>query len=232
MDSKTPNSSVAAASHKDKQDHVLITRVPHTGADFIVHFDEFVARPSAYRELTQQLFTATPADTFVFYFNGPGGQLDSCIQLIHAIANTPAKVVGHLLGEVNSAHSNLFMACHDHVVYPYALMMVHTFSGGFYGKGEDTGRASAAYNALTKKVYSELYEGFLTEQELADVLENNKDLYFHGEDIADRLEGVYAIRKAMCEQEEVEQRQALKETLQGLVGEENEQVRKDESEAL
>lgn len=186
--------------------HVLITVSPEgKGSKYRVYLDQPITRANQYRNLVEFLATAGQDDLFELILNGPGGHLTTCVQLIHAIANTEAKVVGHLVGDIASAHSNIFMACHEHVVYPYSCMMVHTFSGGNYGKGEDLVRCAEAWAAQTKALYTDLFAEFLSEEELYMVLHGNNDRYFIGQDIVDRLQKVYAKRN---------------EILQGMIAEE------------
>lgn len=208
----------AAGEQQDlTADQVLITVDTHDGnTRYNVYLDRGISRPVEYRNLTEFLFQAKEGDVFRLYLNGPGGHMDSCIQLIHALANTKGATEAHLLGEVNSAHSNIFMACDTHVVYPYSMMMVHTFSGGFGGKGHDSARASITYNEITANLYGDLYEGFLTEDEIQNVLINNQDLYFHGQDIADRLGRVYALRQAIEDEQKREEELAGRAQVKAL----------------
>lgn len=229
------NSVVKPVTSKGGTDahHVFINYAPRPGGDYFVHLDQAIREQHNYRDLVQFMENAGENDTFHLYLDGPGGYLSTCVNLIHTIGNTKAKVIGYLKGEVNSAHSNIFMACHEHVVYPYSLMMVHTFSGGTYGKGHDITRSAEAYNALTRTSYTDLYAGFLSEKEIEDVLENNKDLYFIGEDIADRLENTYKVRQELADKEAEAANAAMQEALQSLTGnDENdgEQLQQDEQE--
>ena len=130
-DSKKANEQIITPMNAP---HILVNPGKNPGS-YIAYFDEFIDFPIQYRELTQLLAVSDQSVTIELYLNGPGGYMCACVQLIHAIANTEARVIGHLIGESHSAHANIFMACHEHVVYPYSFMMVHTFSGGFGGKG-------------------------------------------------------------------------------------------------
>tara|TARA_Y100001956_G_scaffold75879_1_gene84404 strand:+ start:518 stop:1414 length:897 start_codon:yes stop_codon:yes gene_type:complete len=218
----------AAGEQQDlTADQVLITVDTNDGnTRYNVYLDRGISRPAQYRNLTEFLFQAKEGDVFRLYLNGPGGHMDSCIQLIHALAETKGVTEAHLLGEVNSAHSNIFMACDTHIVYPYSMMMVHTFSGGFGGKGHDSARASITYNEVTANLYGDLYEGFLTDEELQNVLINNQDLYFHGKDIADRLGRVYMKRKEIEDAQKREEELAGREQVKALY----EAVREAEAE--
>lgn len=179
------------------KDHILITtdNGQAEGTPYTVYLDKEISEPHEYRGLMEFLDKAGEDDVFTLKMNGPGGRLDTCIQLVHAINSTKATVVGELLGEVCSAHSSIFIACHQHVTHPYSAMMVHTLSGGAFGKGEDIVRMGTAYNDIAKLMYTDIFEEFLTEEELKDVLYHNKDLWFiGGEEITSRLERVYEMR--------------------------------------
>ncbi|QKN88464.1 ATP-dependent Clp protease proteolytic subunit [Vibrio phage vB_ValS_X1] len=196
--------------------HVFISYRPNPGGVYQVHLDEGISLASKYRDLKHLLRNASESDTFEIYLNGPGGHLSTCIELVHEIANTKGRVVGHLTGEAQSAHANIFMACHEHVVYPYSLLMVHTFSGGFYAKGEDVTRAAKAYNELTRTCYTDLYTGFLSDEELEDVLRNNHDRYYIGQEILDRLAGTYAHREKLAQEADEQAQEAMQEALKTL----------------
>lgn len=220
----------------EKQDltteQVLVTVDTEEGnTRYNVYLDRAIDRPVEYRNLTEFLLQAKETDKFRLLLNGPGGHMDSCIQLIHSLANTKATTEAHLLGEVNSAHSNIFMACDTHVVYPYSMIMVHTFSGGFGGKGHDSTRASIAYNEITANLYQDLYEGFLSAEEIEKVLLGNQDLYFHGQDIADRLGRVYDIRQEITDaaqrEETLAQRQQIKDMMAEVLLQEQEEAEID-----
>lgn len=173
--------------------------------EYTVYMDKEINRPHMYRNLSEFLRSAEPTDVFNLMLNGPGGSMDTCAQIIHLLAGTQAQTVGYLIGEINSAHSNIFMACDQHVIYPYSMMMIHTFSGGFGGKGKDSLRASKCYNSLVNIMYNDLYKGFLSEEELETVLEGNSDLYFFGEEVADRMGVVYEDRQASQDEAVAEQ---------------------------
>ncbi|CAL9966973.1 ATP-dependent protease [Vibrio phage D249] len=197
---KETNNVVTATSQAQElqEDQVLITVDTNKDGhrEYTVYMDKEINRPHMYRNLSEFLRGAVSTDTFNLMLNGPGGHMDTCAQLIHLLANTEARTVGFLIGEINSAHANIFMACDQHVIYPYSMMMVHTFSGGFGGKGKDSLRASKCYNALVNTMYNDLYKGFLSDDEIETVLEGNSDLYFFGEEIANRMEVVYNDREA------------------------------------
>lgn len=198
------------------KEHVLITNgtTAAGGTEYTVYLDKEIGEPHLYRNLVEFLGKATESDEFVLKLNGPGGRLDTCVQLVHAIQHTKATVTGELVGEVCSAHANIFVACDDHKVYPYAAMMVHTLSGGAWGKGEDIVRMGQASNAVAKVMYEDIYDGFLTPSELVTVLNNNQDLWFVGADeINRRLEDLHTLRSIESEELEAEKLKAAEDEL-------------------
>lgn len=198
------------------KEHVLITNGTSNagGIKYTVYLDKAIEEPHQYRSLVEFLDKATEADEFVLKLNGPGGRLDACVQLVHAIKYSDAAVTGELVGEICSAHANIFIACDYHKVYPYAAMMVHTLSGGAWGKGEDIVRMGQASNAVAKVMYEDIYDGFLTPSELVTVLNNNQDLWFVGADeINRRLEDLHTLRSIEGEELEAEKLKAAEDEL-------------------
>jgi len=51
------------------------------------------------------------------------------------------------------------------------------------------------------------YQGFLTDEEFVAILDNGKDLYFHADDLRERLPK-YAAYRSECEEKQAEEYQA------------------------
>ena len=81
-------------------------------------------------------------------------------------------------------------------------MMIHacSYSPG-YGKESDV-RLSVAYTERINREWVErTYAGFLTDEEFVQILENGKDLYFHADDLRERLPKYAAYRAEKEERE-------------------------------
>lgn len=156
-------------------------------AQYHVFIDEEIGEPKKYRDLINTLYSASPHDVFNIFINTPGGSLSSTMAIIEAIKSSDATVVGIINGECFSGGSFLALSCDHIVVTPAAHMMVHTAS---YGTGGNTGMIQKHVDFSTKhihKVLDEVYEGFLTDQELKDI-KIGVELWFDSVQIKKRLE--------------------------------------------
>lgn len=190
--------SIETNENKDIiEEHVLITAEHNDngGTLYTCYLDKGIGEAHLYRNLLEFLRRASEEDEFHLVLNGPGGHLYTCIQIVHAIKDTAAHVTGVLVGEACSAHANIFIVCHSHIVHDYASLMIHTLTGSSWGKGHDITRMGKALNETARIMYEDLYRGFLTEEELLNVLNNNKDDWYVGRDeILSRLEVVHSVR--------------------------------------
>jgi hypothetical protein len=87
-------------------------------------------------------------------------------------------------------------------------MMIHacSYSPG-YGKESDV-RLSVAYTERINREWVErTYAGFLTDEEFVQILDYGRDLYFHADDLRDRLPKYAAYRAEKEEQEMAEMKQ-------------------------
>ncbi len=146
----------------------------------------YIEEPSNYVDMIHKFHVAGPDETIVIHLNTPGGDLMTGIQLINSMQSTQARVVCSLEGEACSLGSLIFLAADEFLVHDNSLMMIHNFSGGIYGKGnEQVSQLEATikwFNNIAKKYYLP----FITEDELNDVLKG-EDLWLQAEDIRKRL---------------------------------------------
>ena len=102
------------------------------------------------------------------------------------------------------------MAMHadDWIIHKSSTMMIHacSYSPG-YGP-ESVIRTSVAFTERVNRewVYR-TYRGFLTDEEFVAILDNGKDLYFHADDLLERLPK-YAAYRAEQEEKEMAEYQA------------------------
>lgn len=171
----------------------------HQSNEYHYYFDQELGEPCLYRDLSQTLVQAHDGDVINLMINGPGGYVSTATQLVNLIANSRATVVGHLLGPSASAYTSIFLACHAWVVHPHATLMAHTFTGGFYEKGTEIGRSLNSFEEFMDDFMADIYYPFYTEEELEDIIKNNRNLYLNSKEINRRLETVVEYRKAEFE---------------------------------
>lgn len=152
-----------------------------------VHLNQPFLGPDYYDNIVDALDRASPVDVFIFNINSPGGRFDGLVSLLDAIENTEALVIGNIVGEAASAASIFALKCHQLRVSPYGEMLAHSSRYGFVGKSADNVSHVLHTAKVTDRVMREAYEGFLSEEEIEQVL-NGKELYLDAEEIMQRLE--------------------------------------------
>lgn len=166
------------------------------------HLDTELGEIHEYRDLSEILANATEQDEVHLYINGPGGYVQSCLQIVNMIQNCRALVVGHLLGYCRSAHSFIFLSCHSFVVYHNAEIMAHNYSGGAWGKGSEILEMAEANRRIYNRLVDDIYYPFFTEEEV-DSIRDNRDIWLSGaEDIMPRIERLVEYREQLAKDRE------------------------------
>ena len=148
-----------------------------------------IRREEDFEDLLQDLNTAGPQDVIYLHINSPGGRLDLSCQIITAIRNCQATVIGSAEGEVYSGGSLIFFACHGFVISDLADFMLHDAAGGQYGKVNDNLSAAQASKDYLRRVYYSVYSGFFSDEEIESVL-NGKDIWLAPEEVELRIKKV------------------------------------------
>lgn len=138
-------------------------------------------------DMINVLKTAEQHDTVFIYLNTPGGNLYTAIQIISAIRQSNATVVTCIEGMVASAGTLLFLAGHKHVVNPNCTFMIHNYSHGAWGKGNEVALRVKHSEHYFNKLAHDMYSGFLTGEEIIEVI-NGKDFWFESAQVLERLD--------------------------------------------
>lgn len=161
--------------------------------------DDFdVARP-----LCTLLRGAEEQDTVIIRINCPGGRFDIAAQIMNAIRECRGGVIGVIEQECASAATMIFLACSSWQVQPFGEMMIHNVSYGTVGKGHEVASRVRFNESMFDKVVKVIYEGFLSEEEIENVI-RGQDIYLTQEEILDRLDSVIELRTKMQEEEDNE----------------------------
>ena len=174
-----------------------------TAYDHVLHFNSEIDAPEYYAEFADTLIAAGENDTVSIYFATGGGRDDTMIVIMNLIRNCKARVLGYLIADASSAGSFILLNCDEIYVGDHVDMLVHA---GSYGSGGDyaTVKAHTEHNwKKTKKLLEETYKYFLTDDEINDVLVNNRQMFLDSEEINRRL----SVRTQMYEQERAKQMQ-------------------------
>lgn len=146
-----------------------------------------------------QLF-ASAGDRDIIYMDvvTPGGQLDTAHMLCRAIAETPATTIAYIGPTCASAGTAIALACDEWEIDDMSSFMIHTGSYGYVGMAPHI-EANVRHNTkMMERFVRNSYTGFLTEEEILSVLKG-VELYFEGEELANRLESYAEYRDSIRE---------------------------------
>lgn len=140
-----------------------------------------------YSDLLNILKTASEIDTVMIYINSEGGSMRMALQIINSMLSSACKTVTSLEGEAISAASMIFLAGEEYIVNDNCSFMIHTYSGGMRGKGNELFSQLEHVHANVKKVLHKFYSKILTEEELEQMIEG-RDIWMDSDKLIERLE--------------------------------------------
>lgn len=160
-----------------------------------IHFyiSEDIVEPDAYIEMIYRIQNSSPNDTIYIHLNTPGGQLDTGVQIINAIQNSPAKVITVLEGMAYSLGTLIFLAGDELVVNDHCIMMFHNFRGGVVGKGNEITLQLEATVKWFTELAKQIYVPFLSDDEFNRLLKG-EDIWMMSEEVRARLENMIKIK--------------------------------------
>lgn len=170
---------------------------------------------SDYQDIFEAIRNAGEADVIDILINSPGGYVGTAVQFKHILENTPATTRAHLEAECHSAATIIALACDELVVHPHALMLIHTYSGGGWGKSADLVSSVMAQDTWIKTLMKTSYEEFLSPKEIEALFEG-KDYWIDAKDISARWENVMELRRLHHEEAIKEQEEAIREQAKNL----------------
>ena len=147
-----------------------------------VYLNTGIDEPSYYSEICYILSTLTEDETVYFHINTPGGILDSAFQLVDAIKGCRATTIAKLTGTVASAGTIIALSCDKLIVAEHTSFMIHNYSAGAYGKGNELKARQEHIDKSTNDAFKEFYSGFLTDKEVKEVI-NGKDIWLTADEV-------------------------------------------------
>jgi ATP-dependent protease ClpP protease subunit len=139
-----------------------------------------------YLEMINTLKTAEPHDTIYIYLNTPGGDLNTAVQIISAMNQCPGVVITSIEGSVCSAGTMIFLSGHKFMVNNNCAFMIHNYSGWTGGKGNEIALQVKFQEHYFKKLADDIYGGFLTPDEIGEMLDG-KDFWLNSDQVIARL---------------------------------------------
>lgn len=126
----------------------------------------------------------------------PGGSVDTAHMLCRAIAATPAHTVAYIGPTCASAGTAIALACEEWEIDDMSSFMIHTVSYGYVGIAPHVKANVDHSDKMIERFVRLTYSGFLTEEEILRVLDG-REVYFEGEELAQRLTAFSQYRQAL-----------------------------------
>jgi len=151
--------------------------------EYFVYLTSQIDEPSVYNKLLYMLNNANEYDNFIFIINSLGGMLDSTFMIIDAIKSTKAKTECRLSGTVASAATIIALSCNELKTSKGLSFMIHNYSSaGVQGKGHEMKARQNFIDRELNKSFREYYLGFLTEDEIVDIIDG-KDIWLNNDEV-------------------------------------------------
>lgn len=144
-----------------------------------------INEPFEYDELCHNLREVDSSYKVNLYINTPGGVVDSAFTIASAIKDSQAEVTAILNGTVASAGTIIALACDNLIVKDHVSFMVHNYSGGIQGKGNEMKARQNFTDAHLNNAFKHFYSGFLTEDEIERVIDGI-DLWMGSDEVKER----------------------------------------------
>lgn len=176
------------------------------------YLSQLVEEAHKYADMIHQIQTATSDSVVWIHLNTPGGILDTGIQIINAMQVSEAHVIASLEGEVASLGTMIFLAADEFIVHDNCLMMFHNYTGAVVGKGHEQIAALKAATTMVEGIMERLYVPFMSADEF-DKIKKGEDLYFHADEIRERLKVMVEAIEREKEDKEVAEDEAAKDEI-------------------
>jgi ATP-dependent protease ClpP protease subunit len=166
-----------------------------TSRKYIIFLDEVISDTAYYRNAIYTLRTASSADTIEIMFETGGGNCGASSAISSAVMASTAWVIGNLSGMCASAGSTIALKCDEWVVGDDLVFMCHTGSYGVYDSVDRVKVQVDFMNEHNNDTMHRDYEGFLSEDEINNLLENGREYWFNATEMGVRLNHLGNFRK-------------------------------------
>jgi len=142
-----------------------------------------------YTDWFELIRNAGKTDIINIHINSYGGDLFTSIQLMRCIQESDGIITASVEGACMSAATMVFLQAQTFEVSEHAAFMFHNYSGISVGKGGEMYAQVSFEKKLFDKMMKKVYSGFLSEEEITDILEG-KDLWLDGDEVVTRLKAM------------------------------------------
>lgn len=176
-------------NYKEEPNRIMMRE--NVSRNYVIRICREISEVDDFDDELQVLAGAGPNDSVQLILNTPGGSVDTALILCKALRACEARTSAFIGFTCASAGTAIALACDEWEIDEYSSFMVHTAS---YGIGHQTAPNVYASVQHSEKMITRFventYSGFLTPEEM-EIVKNGRDVYFEGEELAQRL-GAFA----------------------------------------
>lgn len=176
-----------------------ITTNSQVANTFIIKLWEDIVEPEHYMEELDIINGCTELDTVVLDICTAGGDGNTAALFNRALRNCAGHTVAIIGPSCSSAGSILALSCREWVLDDTSELMCHTATWGMIAKDTDIFEHANFSRKQLRKLFENVYNGFLTPTELEDLIKGTP-FYFDAQQLAERLEDLTEYRNSLpCE---------------------------------
>lgn len=189
-------------SEDNKPNRIMVNQ--HVSNEYHLRLARPITDIDDFEEEFQLFAAAGERDVIRLDIVTPGGSLDTGHMLRRAINNTAAHTIAYIGPTCASAGTAIALACEEWEIDEMSSFMIHTASYGYVGMAPHVKANVDHSDKMINRFVRTTYAGFLTEEEIERVIDG-KEVYFEGEELAQRLSSYAVYRDALREAYEADE---------------------------
>lgn len=153
---------------------------------FPIMIDGEITDTEDYREEFDMILQANEGDLITVMISSHGGNLSTGLRFYSLLRESPAHTVAIIETHAHSAASIIALGCNEIRAQPYSEMLIHSCSYGTGGSHPDIRAYVNHSEKMMNKIIPEVYEGFLSEERIAEVL-RGEQLWLFADDVQEAI---------------------------------------------
>ena len=151
---------------------------------YSLYLGEFQAEGSMNHKIYNTLLKANPDDLLEIHISSSGGNFYEILEFYNIIKPKFNNIVTYLTYGY-SAGSMAFLMGTERIVYEHSDMMIHSYTGGAYGKRQDMLDQTIHQDKMLNTFFTKIYSQYLTKKEINKLLKG-QDFWLDTQDIIKR----------------------------------------------
>ena len=191
---------------QEERDVGIVQKTEHKITKYHITLDTYFEEEKDYREAIQTIKNAGQNDVIYLDINSGGGSLYVALAFYDALKSCLATTYANIVRAYSAAV--IVALCCDHIIVnDLSTMMVHSIqTAANYKSHAKQKQRSEFYDSFFDNVQDIIYKGFLTDKEMAQITNDEKDLWMNSEEIKKRAVR-WAKTKAKLQQQSRQQSQ-------------------------